>query len=245
MQPQLTVVPRDEFLARWRYRAGEHVTILAPTRWGKTHLSYQLLRAAASPRLPAVVFVMKPRDKTVVDFTRSAGFQRTATWPARRMPFRPAPAGYTLWPAQSMDLADDGSDEAMARAFLAAMNHAYRRGNHILFADEIAGIVNELAIGGRPVFKTATKRLWMRGAGLGTGLWAASQRPVEIPLHAYSQPEHIFLGNDPDVRARKRLGEIGGIDPQVVARILPQLRRYEWLYIRRSAGQDGFRIIGA
>jgi hypothetical protein len=243
----LPIIPRDEFLARWNYQAGEHLTILAPTRWGKTHLSYQLLQAASSPRLPAIVFVMKPRDETVTDFIRSSGYVRTTTWPPRRQlwPWSTKPAGYTLWPRQSMDLADEGDDEEMARAFLRAMNYAYRRGRHILFADEIAGIVNELSIGGRPVFKRATVKLWSRGAGLRTGLWAASQRPVEIPRHAYSQAEHIFLGNDPDVQARKRLSEIGGVDPRTIQQILPQLRRYQWLYIRRSAGQRGFRVIGA
>ena len=63
---QVLSFPRDDFLSRrWRYRAGEHVTILGPTGSGKTYLGYQLLEKVATPKLPGIVLVMKPRDATV------------------------------------------------------------------------------------------------------------------------------------------------------------------------------------
>jgi hypothetical protein len=55
----------------------------------------------------------------------------------------------------------------------------------------------------------------------------------------YSNSTHLFLSKDPDARSRQRYGEIGGIDPQLVSAIVMQLRRYQFLYIRKADQHGG------
>jgi len=116
----------------------------------------------------------------------------------------------------------------MQYQFNRAMLDSYRRGDRIVFADEVFGLSNELGL------NRTLLALWTRGRSMGCGLWAASQKPTHIPLHAYSMAEHLFLFNDPDVRARKRFSEIGGIDPRLVIDAVSGLRKHEAVYIRRT-----------
>ena len=227
----IRTIPRDEFLAqRWRYRAGEHVTILGPTDCGKTHLAFQLLGATARPGLPAMNLVMKPRDDTVVSWGRTLGFRRHVDWPPPFNPLRRNPSGWNVWPKHTFNPAYD--DWVLENVFRRSILDSYKRGQRIIFADEAAGLVNDLNLG------RELKAVWMRGRSMGTGMWASSQRPVEIPLHAYSQAAHLFLAYDPDKRTRDRYDEIGGIDPKVVAGAVLKLPKWHFLYLRR----DGQRI---
>lgn len=226
---QVFSFPRDDFLnRRWRYRPGEHVTILGPTGCGKTWLGYQLLEKAATPKLPAVVLVMKPRDKTVVDWSKSAGFRTVRSWPPppKIQWFEQKPPGYVLWPKHSFDPARD--DYVLHVQFRRAILDCYKRGRRILFADEAWGLVNELKL------ERELVTLWTRGRSMECGLWTASQKPTHIPLHAYSMAEHLFLHNDPDERNRERFAEIGGVDPKLVKAIVASLDLHQWLYLRRA-----------
>jgi hypothetical protein len=188
------------------------------------------LGATARPTLPALNLVMKPRDATVMEWGDRIGFRRHQTWPPPYNPLRQRPAGYNIWPRHTFDPEVD--DATLRRVFRSAILDSYKRGNRILFADEAAGLVADLNLG------RELKAIWMRGRSMGTGLWACSQRPVEIPLHAYSQASHLFLAHDPDKRTRDRYGEIGGVDPKLVADLVMRLPKWHFLYLRR----DGQRI---
>jgi hypothetical protein len=183
-----------------------------------------MLGATARPSLPAVVLVMKPRDPTVDRFTREMGYTRVRSWPPPLRPRYMRPAGYTVWPRHTFD--PDRDDPHMAAVFGAAMQDSYRRGDRILFADEMTGLTQELGLSKLAV------AIWTRGRTMHTGVWAASQRPAHIPLHAYSQASHLFLFRDRDKRNRERYGEIGGMDPREVQAITASLPKYHALYIQ-------------
>jgi hypothetical protein len=219
---------RETFINEvWDYKAGEHVTVLAPTGGGKTHLAFQLLGATSRPELPAVVYVLKPRDETVDKFTVKHKFLTVRAWPPPRMRiWEKKPNGYVLWPLESDNPELD--DYRHAEIFKKATRALYRKGNRIIFADETYSLENELGL------KTELRRVWTKGRSMGTGLWAASQRPVYISMWAY-QANHLFLANDPDTAALKRLSEIGaGIDPKIIEAELTKLERYHFLYINRD-----------
>ncbi len=225
--PRVETFPRDEFLAeRWRYSAGEHVSFLGPTQSGKTTLAFQLLGESAHPKLPAEVLVMKPKDPTVTRWAKSLQFRRVKSWPPVPSPLSPRPAGYVLWPKPTFDFHRDNA--TLQREFAKCLQESYRKGNRIIFGDEVWGLTNELGL------TTELVALWSRGASMGAGLWAATQRPSHVPLWMYSQAHHLFLSYEPDARARDRFAEIGGLDPQLVKATVMGLQKYQWLYIRRD-----------
>jgi energy-coupling factor transporter ATP-binding protein EcfA2 len=244
--PLPVTISRDEFLgrlnapARWSYRAGEHVTILGPTGSGKTQLAYELLSVTARPTLPAVVMVPKPKDDTVTTWAPVMGLKTVRQWPPVARPFRAQPPGWVVWPKFTFD--EDKDDEHMSALFRNTIRDSYKRGRRILFADEVALLTEDLNLG------RTLSSVWRGGRSMGTGVWAASQRPAYIPRLAYSMAEHLFLADDPDLQTRKRYAEIGGVNPKAVAEVLAGLPKFSFLYFRRTGrrwcvvdggGQDG------
>jgi hypothetical protein len=230
---------RAEFLARrWRYAPGQHVAFLAPTQDGKTTLAYQLLQVTAKPSLPALVLVMKPRDPTPAAWTRALGFPEEPLWPPKqRAPWAEKPPGWTLWPKHTFNIELDNAH--LSDQFARALQWAYQRGNCIVFADEVYGILAEL-----DGLNDELIALWSRGGGMGTGLWAATQRPAGsqghgVPGFMYSNSAHLFLSRDPDSKSRQRYSEIGGIDPKLITAAVLSLKRYEFFYITRGSGDGG------
>jgi len=228
LQLRLPEFDREEFLSeRWNYAPGEHVTFLAPTQTGKTTLKFQLLQRTATPKLPAIVLVMKPRDAVVDEWQKRLKFQRTEDWPpvAWKRKFS-NPPGWMVKPRHRFDPTVD--DAQLRRVFRKAMLAAYKVGDRIVDVDEMYGVANELDL------DSEMNTLWSRGASMGCGQWGGSQRPRNVPLYAYSQAQHLFLGYTPDKADRERFRDIGGIDAMDVSDVVMDLDDHEWLYINRS-----------
>lgn len=219
---------REEFLAeRWNYNAGEHVTFLGPTGNGKTFLAYQLLQRTTTPDLPGIVLVMKPRDETVDEWTAKLQYKKIVNWPPPpRLPFTKPPSGYVVWPQHTFDPYID--DPHLHHVFRRTILDNYKRGDRVIFADELYGLVRELKL------ERELVAVWSRGRSMGAGLWGAVQKPSHVPLWAYNQAEHLFLSREPDKRGRDRFAEIGGIDPLLVSRAVQGLDKFQWLYIGRE-----------
>jgi hypothetical protein len=222
---------RDHFLKRiWDYRPGEGVLFVEPTQGGKTHLAFQLLQHTDHLR-PPVAMVMKPRDATPAEWTRRLGWREVPAWPPPRRRFwEPAAPGYTLWPPHTLGLdraSVDATNDNLEQQFRRCLLDAYKRGDQVVFCDEILGLVEELNL------SKELSMLWTRGAGMGAGLWSATQRPAGtragggIPGHAFNMPTHLFLGLDLNQANRQRFGEIGGVDPRYVSEVVGQLRMHQ------------------
>lgn len=228
--PRVSEVDRADFIdRRWDYNPGHHATFLAKTQWGKTRLMWDLLKATATPQLPATILVAKPRDEGVRELMDSTGWKSVTRWPPLRAPWQ-RPAGTVLWPKHSGDI--DIDDVALYQILRACLVERYangrrRRGKNIVVVDEAQGI-DDLGL------RRYIDAILMRGAGMGVGGWNGSQRPFNISQNIYGQAEHMFLGYDPDKRSRKRFGEFGSIDPEVIEEITNHLDPYHFLYIRRT-----------
>jgi hypothetical protein len=138
------------------------------------------------------------------------------------------PTGYVVWPRHKFD--PDFDDTEHNEIFRRAILDSYKRGNRILFADEMYSLTREL----QPGLTREVNAVWTKGRSMGCGLWAATQRPRDVPQHMYSAPEHIFLAWDPNKKHIERYGEIGGVDPKIVESVTSVLPKQHWLYIRRS-----------
>lgn len=226
----ITRFDRETFLREvWDYHAGEHTTVLAPSGNGKTHLAYQLLQYSVTEEVPGVVLVMKPKDPTALKWSGRLKFPVIREWPpakTKALFSERKPKGWTVWPRFVYDpQIDDPRHRALFRRVIL---DCYKRGNRILFADETYSLEEELKLG------TELRTVWTKGRSMGCGLFAASQRPAYISKWAY-QAHHLFLGNDPDEDAQRRLSEIGGaVNPGQVRYVLPTLKKYEFLYINRD-----------
>lgn len=219
---------REEFLSeRWAYRPGEHVTFLAPTQTGKTTLKFQLLQRTATKKLPAMVLIMKPRDKVVDDWGKRLKFQPTQGWPPVAWKRKLTdPPGWMIRPPHTFDPHVD--NETLRREFRKAVLAAYKHGDRIIDIDELFGVAHELNLADE------LNAVWSRGASMGCGQWGGSQRPRNVPLYAYSQAQHLFLGNTPDKADRDRFRDIGGVDAMDISDVVMDLGDHEWLYINRS-----------
>jgi hypothetical protein len=241
--PPVVRLSREEFVTEVfapHYEAGQHVLLMGPTRSGKTTIAYELLNEIASPKLPAFVLVMKPKDDVVTDWSKLAGFRKTETWPPiiqrairkKGGGFGKKQRGWVFWPRHELsDIKRD--DDMLSREFGKILTECYKRGNRIVFADEIVGLSKELKL------ETELTAIWSRGGSMGCGLWAATQRPFHAPVIMYGQSAHIIIFKDDDKRSVDRYKEIGGVDADTVERIIRGLKRHEFLYIGRFMAEDG------
>lgn len=227
---------RLEFLAeRWDYQPGQHVSLIAPTQNGKTTFMFQLLRNTDTSfcEIPPVMLVAKPKDAVVAQGLDYLGWEETDRWPPKKKMFREKPEGHGLWPRHLKDVSPSVNAEHLANSFRPAIKKLFWQGNSICIGDEayelcaVLGLSEELT------------RHWTQGAGMGSGLWTATQKPSgtqqgSIPSFMYNSPTHTFLGRDPDKRNRDRFGEIGGVDPRLLSETVLGLKKYEWLYIHRD-----------
>jgi hypothetical protein len=213
----LDYVDRDTFLNDvWDWQPGEHVLFSEPTQQGKTTLAFQLLERTPHVK-PPVALIMKPRDPTPSEWIRRLKYREVQDWPPRPS-WNMSPPGYALWPRHEMSLDKSSLERTnanIAAQFRRALLDTYKTGDRIVFADEIYGLLAELDL------QDELMALWTRGSGMGASLWSATQKAsgttqASIPGHAFNSPVHLFLGYDPDKRARDRASEIGGIDPKFV-----------------------------
>jgi hypothetical protein len=231
--------------------------MVAPTGYGKSWWKNDLLAATATPQLPAVVLATKPRDATMDRLLAMTNFRRVTSWPPRDLgqviPSTATPPGWVVWPMYTGDpRKDDAAHVAIYRRALLsryARNAKTRRNALgrpgrprplkpvIIDVDEIYGVAVEMPL------RRELITLWSKGRSVGCGLWGGTQRPFDVPQHAYSQPQHLFLGYTPDRRDRQRFREIGGVNPDLVMAVTEHLSWRQWLYIHRE--QQAMCIVDA
>jgi hypothetical protein len=225
---------RDDFLLNyWDYQAGQHVGLIGPSqRAGKTTFAFQLLEHTPD-YLPAAVLVMKPRDPTVSAGMTRLGYKEVDNWPPPpRMPWQPKHTRHVVWPRHTFNVEEDNAHlkDVLGRA----LNHRYKTGDGIVFADELYGLTVELGL------NSEVEALLTRGGGMGAGLWFATQKPSGtraggITTFAYNNPTWMFLSRDPVKANTDRYAEMQcGIDPGFIQWVTMNLPPFHWLCINRD-----------
>lgn len=230
-------VPWADFMAGWRWSQGEHLTVIGPTGTGKT----TLLRAVSVKRYDAggavAVLATKSRDTNLTRWAREDGLTVVQSWPPaapwfRRTPPDPAPGvpwdhRVMVWPRLvNPDVDLDAMAETHRRALLAM----FAAGNWCIVAEELWYLVAELGLG------RLLKAHWSQGRSAGLTIAGATQRPVDIPLLAYSSATHLFFFRDNDDVNLARIQGIGGLSSRVIRESVRALPSHDVLHVNTRTG---------
>lgn len=227
---------------RFDYRPGHHVALFGPTQLaGKSTTSFALLESVVSryPEIRPTTLCMKHKDRVIAGWTERLGFRETPGWPpppkiSELMGKKPA--GYTLWPRQSL-VNPEADNALLEREFKKAIAHNRLHTPSITHANELYGMLAELNL------RTLLTAVVTRDSVAGHGLWYEAQKPsgtqgISIPGFFFNSAEHMLLSRDGEERNRIRYGEIGcGISPGEIEKQTLRLPPFGWLYIRRSGPQ--------
>lgn len=213
-------IPWDEFVSEhFEWNRGEHVGLVGPTGQGKTTLVFNLW-----PMHPfTAVFGTKPVDESMDAFVNS-GFLRLEQWrslDARQFPRR------VIWP-QPRSLNE--MIPYQRAIFTDAMERIYAEGHWDLIIDEGYYLDEILKLGGM------LRLFYTQVRALGISLVLATQRPAWVPVEVYDQSTHLFFWRDNDGRNLRRLQEVSLIHAEAIKEIVPNLERFQVLYLNTRTG---------
>lgn len=189
---------------------GDRVFIAGQTGSGKTTLARALLKARQFVVVLDTKGTIKWRDYTL--FKSYSKLVNADPLEHPRIVYRPP--------------FEDTQNEGLIDAFF---KWVYRRGNTIVYVDELSSISRG---DNYPYHYGACLS---RGRELGVDVWSGTQRPTRIPQISMSEAEHVYCGRLRMPQDRKRVEDLTAIPSERIA----GLSKRQFLY----APQDG-EILG-
>jgi len=213
MEPAKRVSWEDFLAFYFRWEQGEHVTLIGPTGQGKTTLALSILQM----RDFVLAIATKQRDPVLYTL-EGMGYQRVTKFGEQPADVKPKivlaanlPRGTESLPTQKRVVHD-------------ALTTVYIQGGWTVYLDEASEV----------------ELLWQQGRSSGISVVAAAQRPVFVPLSAFSQATHLFLWRTSDRRDLDRIGALGSHDSRAISAEVASLPRYTVLYVNT---RDNVKVV--
>jgi hypothetical protein len=214
----------ESFMAAWPANAGgqaEHVTLIGPTKQGKTTLALALLDERRRRRdAHIVIFATKPRDPTLTKLG----------WPV----IREWPPGYgqravIFWPRFSKDVRQAAYYQR--RAFDPVLADVFHDGNRVVYFDEAFYFTDVLGLGG------TMRQFWTQGRSVNLIVVAGTQRPRGVPREMFSEASWFIAFRTADEDELRRVSEIGGVDTRTLREVMRTLKPHEFVAVRTRTGE--------
>lgn len=198
-------VLRSRLASSWH--AGEHVTLIGPTRSGKTHMALELAELC-----PYVLVLATKRQDPLVSDLAGRGYHVTAdleelVWTAEH-PRRPIQRSVVYWPQFGGKLDSPARLKLQAAAMREALDWADRTGGWCVVVDETMWMARNLRL------ERELESLWFQGRTQGVSVIACAQRPAHIPRLAFSSADYLFLWQTGDAGDLERLRDISAGFPK-------------------------------
>jgi hypothetical protein len=228
--PWAPEVPYDVFYSRLAagpdgFKQGDHVTILGPTKSGKTTLALDVVEI----RSYVLGIFTKPEDP-LLDDVRRRGWRYThkldiqvqdGVVQDRRVAYHPVYRSGTI----------RQKEQRQAVAVQAAADYVFDAGKWCVFVDEGVWVTQHLGLA------RELQAFWYQGRTSDISLVLLAQRPAWVPRAAYSQAEHVFFFHTSDREDQKRFADLGGgVDTDAVRALVAGLARHEFLYVAPHEG---------
>lgn len=227
------IVPWDSFYALLSrgtdgFKQGQHLTIISPTNGGKTTLAREVVKI----REYVLGFFSKPKDPLVDELVREDGYRLTRQLDIRVEDGRLLDRRVALNPRFTHGTMAERRAR-QAAVFRDAFEYVYDAGGWCAWLDDALWLLKHLKLG------EEAEAVLFHGRTSDVSLVTLGQRPRHLPLAAYSQVEHLWLGHTGDRDDIRRLGEIGAagpVDTDLVRWIVSRLERWQFLYVQPHSG---------
>lgn len=210
------------------FKQGQHATIISPTNGGKTTLAREVVKL----RTYVLGMFSKPRDPLVDELVAEDHYRMTRQLDIRVEDGRVIDRRVALAPRFTTGTMAERR-QRQAAIFRKAFEYAYDAGGWCVWLDDALWLLNHLKLA------EDAEMVWFHGRTSDLSLMTLGQRPRHLPLAAYSQVEHLWLGHTGDRDDIRRLGEIGAagpVDTELVRFIVARLERWQFLYVQPHSG---------